>query len=717
MKLIRGRDFGEMLLEREHPAEHRRRFLSIFESICQTMAYVHSRGVVHRDLKPANVMIGSFGEVNIVDWGMGKVLGDSEAKTSSPSATSTTALNLVETVRNQLPDARHTAVGTIMGTLAYMPPEQAAGDTENLDERCDVFALGAILCEILTGKPPYVGDDQLTQALRGKVKDARDRLARCGADEEIVRLCEDCLSPAVAARPRHAGVVAERVSRYLAKAEQRAVDAQVRAQAARRTQSLVIALGVVIASALVVALWLWNQAQTALDEYDLLALSPELEGAIEAQLALHPAWPSAAPALAHWLEAEGRPLAAQLSRLEQTLAELESKRTAVASGELGFTDPRLEFKHENLAGLVDRLRAFAAPGRGVVADVEQRLDWANQVEELTVERHRDRWDRARAALRQADGVVASELYRWKPIDLTPQIGLIPIGLNPATGLWEFYDLRSAWEPGADPTALPVPSFDSDGRLAVTEDLGVVFVLIPGSRFQHLDQPASGAPEVIELDPFFVAKYELTQKQWARLRRGEMPSFYPAGGRHEGAAQLTLLSNPVEGVSWNDCDELVRQQGWVLPTSAQWECAARGGTATKWSSGDSVADLVGAANIADRAAEAANRSFEFEPGFEDGHVLHARVGSFDPNPFGLFDVHGNVWEWCRDEGYHLGDSVARAGDGLRLGRAGATPTGRISRGGSFAFNAERARSNSTFFDAPTQRDGNLGLRPARMLRGQ
>src|SRR5204862_5099778 len=117
MKLIRGRTLAELLKERPSPAHDLPRFLHVFEQVCQTVAYAHSQGVIHRDLKPGNVMVGAFGEVQVMDWGLAKVLGREEAR-ARPGAT------IVATVRTQA-QASHSVAGSVMGTPAYMPPEQA----------------------------------------------------------------------------------------------------------------------------------------------------------------------------------------------------------------------------------------------------------------------------------------------------------------------------------------------------------------------------------------------------------------------------------------------------------------------------------------------------------------------------------------------------------------------------------------------------------------
>ncbi len=141
--------------------------------MCQTLAYAHAQGIIHRDLKPLNIMVGAFGEVQVMDWGLSKVMGTADGVTAPGEASAA-------------PEA--TGAGQVLGTPAYMAPEQARGETDRLDARCDVFGLGAILCTILTGRPPYVGGDArevLARAGRGELADAYARLDACGADAEL----------------------------------------------------------------------------------------------------------------------------------------------------------------------------------------------------------------------------------------------------------------------------------------------------------------------------------------------------------------------------------------------------------------------------------------------------------------------------------------------------------------------------------------------------
>ncbi|MDJ0973273.1 MAG: protein kinase [Planctomycetota bacterium] len=223
MKLVKGDTLASILTKRAGEPGAERSTLRIFESVCQTMAYAHSRGVVHRDLKPANIMVGPFGEVQVVDWGLAKVLaagGVADERRARKRAKEDT---VVATVRTE-GTGSDSVDGMIVGTPAYMPPEQALGQVDDLDERADVFSLGGILCEILTGKPPYVADDTaaVVKAVRSDLDDALARLDASQADEEMTSLARWCMQPLRGDRPQDANIVAERVGAYLTSVEERA---------------------------------------------------------------------------------------------------------------------------------------------------------------------------------------------------------------------------------------------------------------------------------------------------------------------------------------------------------------------------------------------------------------------------------------------------------------------------------------------------------------
>jgi len=259
MKLVKGRTLAALLGDRADAADDRARLLSIFEHICQTIAYAHSRGVIHRDLKPSNVMVGAFGEVQVVDWGLAKVLAaggatDDRRHERPPQDTE------IRTARTDEPGRRSLA-GSVMGTPAYIAPEQARGETDRLDERTDVFALGGVLCEILSGLPPFTGDADamLDAAAAGRLGPAYARLDASNAEPELIALARACLAPEPADRPASAQAVAQSMSDHIASVERRARDAEIaaaeaatRAQQERRARRLTIALAasVVLAIAL-----------------------------------------------------------------------------------------------------------------------------------------------------------------------------------------------------------------------------------------------------------------------------------------------------------------------------------------------------------------------------------------------------------------------------------------------------------------------------------
>ena len=427
---------------------------------------------------------------------------------------------------------------------------------------------------------------------------------------------------------------------------------------------------------------------------------------------------------AHAAAAQGEAGAKALVDLRESLAAL------AATVGTRFDDPSQRFLHDTLSNLLAKLEVLNDRERRRVA---VRLWWARRVEALTRNHPNapETWDEARSAIAKADGVVASELYRGQSIELRDQdvIGLVPIGMNPATKLWEFYELQSAWDMDwagvRDPASLEIPRHmanrNDSGHIEVGVDTGIVFVLLPGGTFQMgsqaRDRTASNydsqreVGEVMHeatLAPFFLARHELTQRQWWRLSGGLRPSHYEAGSAPAGGPTITW-SNPVENVDWDMCVGLLGRHGLLLPTEAQWEYGCRGGTTTPWVC--TFEDLLRYANVADATAKRAAPTFTCET-WSDGHAVHAPVGSFRPNGFGLFDMHGNVWEWTRD-GDHGPHAPPRSGDGLR-GDSGSSSS-RVTRGGSFGQSSVDARTTSRGSPVPTLRDGILGLRPARAAR--
>jgi tetratricopeptide (TPR) repeat protein/tRNA A-37 threonylcarbamoyl transferase component Bud32 len=312
MKLVKGDTLAELLDRRANTSEELPRFLAIFEQVCQTVAYAHSRGVIHRDLKPANVMVGAFGEVQVMDWGLAKILREPAA----PAGTVAAAASTLYTTRHS-GSPEETAPGLVLGTPAFMPPEQARGQTSHLDERADVFALGAVLCVILTGHPPYRGNDAaavLLVAAKGDVADAQARLERSGADVELVRLTLACLAFQPSARPRDAAAVAQAVAAYragvearLRQAELARAQAEVRAAEERKRRRVLLGL----AAAVLLLVLTGGAASWLLQQQHAAAVARRTQADRETALVLEPA---------RTLLADGRQ-AADLEKLAEARAE------------------------------------------------------------------------------------------------------------------------------------------------------------------------------------------------------------------------------------------------------------------------------------------------------------------------------------------------------------------------------------------------------------
>jgi WD40 repeat protein/serine/threonine protein kinase len=162
MRLVEGESLGAVLekMNKGDATWTQTRVVDVLVKICETLAFAHSRGVVHRDLKPANIMVGRFGETYVMDWGLAKVLPGKSLPDPERPALESLLPPIPEGDEDGLPEddatpADLTTAGMVLGTPAYMPPEQADGRHDELDERSDVYSVGAMLYRILTGQIPY----------------------------------------------------------------------------------------------------------------------------------------------------------------------------------------------------------------------------------------------------------------------------------------------------------------------------------------------------------------------------------------------------------------------------------------------------------------------------------------------------------------------------------------------------------------------------------
>ncbi|MCA8975241.1 MAG: protein kinase, partial [Planctomycetes bacterium] len=565
--------------------------LELIQMVCRGVQHAHLRGVVHRDLKPGNVLVTEQdgGVVpKVLDFGLAKALNRDLAA----------ATLLTEEHR-------------VLGTLEYMSPEQAAGDITRLDARADIYSLGVMLYEALTGQLPLPSEELRRSTLFEAARILQERepelpsarlQASSPAAADAVAAARQTTGPALrravrgdldwivmkamakepARRYESAGALADDIQRYL---EARPVLAgppgigyrvtkfvrRYRFQVIAATVALLALLGGAVAT---FAQYL--RAEDSIREFNHLAAVVRHRELVEAEAGLA-ALPGDIGALQAWLHACDEFTAAR-REIEATAAAVRDRadNEAGAGGSFSsvFALDSERFLYERLEQLLQDLDALPA----IRSRVEERLAWAGRIEALTRAHPNAKatWDEARAAIARADGVVADERYAEHPIDLSPQTGLVPIGMNPVTGLWEFYDLRSAWDPeGAmDASEIAIPEHRSDGSIAVTGETGIVFVLLPGGRFMMGVGDDEESPDdnekparTVALDPFFLARHELTQGQWRRLTREE-PSHYRAGELYDG--ETITNANPVEQVSQQRLIAVLGAYGLLLPTEAQWE---------------------------------------------------------------------------------------------------------------------------------------------------
>ena len=215
MKFVRGRTLKDLIAEThadggtaDGRAMGARRLLGCFVTLCQTVAYAHSRGVVHRDLKPDNVMVGDFGETILLDWGLGKVIGGSEMTAGADRVHVSSSGGSSETV-----------AGSYLGSPPYMPPEFASGHADEADEQTDVYLLGATLYEILTARPPRQGSsmDELLELAR-TVDPVSPRQLKPTVPAALAAICLKAMARRKVERYRAAGMLAQEIERDLADA-------------------------------------------------------------------------------------------------------------------------------------------------------------------------------------------------------------------------------------------------------------------------------------------------------------------------------------------------------------------------------------------------------------------------------------------------------------------------------------------------------------------
>jgi WD40 repeat protein/tRNA A-37 threonylcarbamoyl transferase component Bud32 len=222
MKFVHGRTLAEGIIEyHAHPTPLAfQDLLRRFIAVCQAIAYAHERAVIHRDLKPANIMLGQYGETLILDWGLAKRIGTTDAPESD--------------MPSKPASAWMTRDGAVVGTPSYMSPEQAAGQVELHGPAADIYSLGAILYQILTSTPPHSGGS--ASEVLSKVQETTPpspRSLRSGVPRPLEAICLKAMSNRAEDRYPSAKALAEDVERYLADERVTACREPITARAAR----------------------------------------------------------------------------------------------------------------------------------------------------------------------------------------------------------------------------------------------------------------------------------------------------------------------------------------------------------------------------------------------------------------------------------------------------------------------------------------------------
>ena len=735
MEHVAGRPINQFCDEAKLAVRERVR---LFAVVCDAVQHAHQKGIIHRDLKPSNILVSTQGTEptpKIIDFGV--------ARATNQRLTEHTMF---------------TQLGVVVGSIRYMSPEQADCRLLEIDTRTDIYALGAVFYELLTGETPIEAqtieqtgyadvqrrireEEPLKMSERVRRADAAQAAviaARRGADTAALArqlkgdldwIVLKALEKERTRRYASASEFAEDLRNYLANEPVLAGPPtrayRVRKFVKRNRVSVLagsaVALAVVAGLVASTTLFLQNRASRRVAEEQrdqILRLSDAnvLSRLIAEAEELRPPHPERIAAMEDWLR-EADALAARQPVHRATLAVLRAQAVDGApSSRAGDSHPRFasqqdEFHHDHLSTLVAGLDRFIDPDPhvGTIARIRDRLAFAKSAVEASVTRHRREWS---GAIRSISDV--AECPGYGGLVITPQVGLVPVGRDPVSGLWEFVHLRTG----------VAPERSRDGRLIVAEKTGIVLVLVPGGCFwmgmskDRLADPAmpGGDPHArldevpvhrVCLDPFFISKYEVTQAQYTRLT-GENPSRVRPGVDYR--YYVTSLRHPVENLNWDQADAFARDVGLALPTEAQWEYAARAGSSARFPCGSDLACLRRTENILDASARVPARPGGWSyASWHDGFVDSSPVGFFEPNAFGLHDVLGNVTEWTRDW-YGPYQLPVGSGDGARLG---GEHTERVVRGGGFYFWPERI-SVALRLNLPPHINDRIGMRPARAL---
>jgi serine/threonine protein kinase/formylglycine-generating enzyme required for sulfatase activity len=684
MRLVRGQSLKEIFESerRELDGWNRTRLLGVLLKACEALAYAHDKGVVHRDLKPSNIMVGRFGEVYVMDWGLARPLHAPDLHVLDfglEQGPASTQIRSDARGSDSSPGVTH--AGDVLGTAEYMPPEQARSALSQIGKHSDVYSMGAVLYHLLCGHSPYQGGERrlnrhevLARLLEGPPRPIEE--LAIDAPPELLAICRKAMLRETHQRYATMLEFAEDLRAFLEHRVVRAYSTGTWAELSNwiaRNRALAataaIAAAVIVAGTTFFLVQLGHEVDQKQAAFDALEKSTRERDRTNHRLqarelitradALFPTTPASVPQMRQWL--------AEVGVLLEAARVHEPSRPLVAAGDA------LAGQFRQLFAAIDDLRAT----RG---DVEQRLQRATSLEHRSLVEHAADWSQA------IERIEESAQYRdvnGDGMSILPQLGLVPLGPSPKSELEEFWVVDSG--------AAPQTRDDRSGEWRIDTTTGIVLVLVPGERDFTMgsSDPANGSDGQtcsVELHPFFVGKHEVTQGQWfaamhdrPAYRSIDRPRTAPTDPY--GAPLQFDDRYPVEEIDWFDAQRFARRFDLRLAFEAQWEFASRGGTTGDFWTGSDPERVLRRENIQDVID--ASRQLPL-----DTFAYTAPVGSLAHNPFGLADVLGNVSEWCRDVFHReLGPARTGRGDGARddfeREDGDSDPLGeRILRGGSY-----------------------------------
>ena len=634
------------------------RAAEIVRKIALALEHAHRKGTVHRDLKPENVMMSASGEPVVMDFGLAKRVGGEPGQ------------------------AKLTHLGAVLGTPSYMSPEQVKGEVQAIGPATDVYSLGVVLFEMLTGKTPYTGafNSVVGQILTAPVPPVKE--FRPDVDSRLDAICRKAMAK-------------EPADRFPSMAE------------------FAEALGKVLKAPSAPAPPLPAPPVAAILQAPLPAVdrSPfgDLEEATPPKPALKKAKRGRVVAVANrppkWAIVAGATACLLLAGLAALWASGVFKvKTADGILVVQVNEPNAEVFVDG-----DRMTVSWNDG-GTKAEIHVKPG----TRKVEVKKDGFGVDGTDLTFRDGDRVVFTAR-------------LLP-------------DQRVAkadQPPPERPSPPPTPAATGENPADITNSIGMKLKLIKPGKFlmgspkeEEGREENEGPQHEVEITKaFYMGACPVTRGQFAafvkddgyqteaekdgkggfglNLATAKWEQKLEYTWRHPGFTQGD--DHPVVEVSWNDatafCAWLSGKEGktYELATEAEWEYACRAGTTTRFWCGDADDSLQGNANIADASLREKCAAAFWAAAWGDGYAFTSPVGKFKPNPWGLYDMGGNVWQWCADgygpyqKGYIEDPNNKDSVDS------------RVLRGGSWRGDPRNSRSANRYGDDPAYRSGGGGFR--------